>query len=169
MKNKKKLQSMCRIIVLFFLLILIYSCGTKAGKMYSCEYKMNSNLFDSLLIEFLHKKEYKIQCSPKKPCMYKNRNTYRISIPIEDETTDTFILEFTVWGYIEPKNTFFSVWTGAKKGELIKQSGSMTNKERKEIIDIFNSYIVTPFNEFLYEKQINVEILDCEKSYYFWE
>ena len=45
----------------------------------------------------------------------------------------------------------------------------MTNKERKEIIDIFNSYIVTPFNEFLYEKQINVEILDCEKSYYFWE
>jgi hypothetical protein len=167
MKNKKKLQSMCRIIVLFFLFILIYSCGTKAGKMYSCEYKMNSNLFDSLLIEFLHKKEYKIHCSPKKPCMSSNGRTYSISI--ENETIDTLRLEFSVIGLIEPKHTFFSVLTGTKNRELMKQSGSMTHEERKEIIDIFNSYIVTPFNEFLYEKQINVEILDCEKSYYFWE
>ncbi len=74
-----------------------------------------------------------------------------------------------VIGLVEPKHTFFSVSTGAKNSELMKQSGNMTNKERKEIMDIFNSYLVYPFTEFLHRKNINVEIINCEKHYYFFE
>lgn len=170
--NLEIMKEILKPIFLFTLILfLFHNCGTQAGKIYSCEYEMDDIPFDSLLVEFLQETDYIIHCSPRKPCKYvgNKHTTYSISVPLKQEEIDTFRLKFSVSGLIEPKHTFFAVLTGAKNGEVMEQTGTMTNKERRAVIDIFNSYLVYPFSEFLHRKNIDIEILNCEKHYYFFE